>query len=79
MKYCFKKQHIILDALSRLFAIFTMKTNINDLEALDINIYYNEIKNFKILNQIYAYQDILIAILIDFKQRLLNEYAKKKF
>jgi len=79
VKYRLEKQHIISDALSRLFAASAIGADVNVPEALDIDIYYSEIENSEVSDQIYVYQDTLIAISADFKQRLLDGYSKKKF
>jgi hypothetical protein len=50
IKYCSKKQHIISNVLSRLLAIFTIEANINALEALNIDIYHDEIENLEVPN-----------------------------
>ncbi len=79
MKYCSEKQHIIFDTLSRLLAASVIETDVNAPEALDIDIYYSEIQDLKISDQIYIYQNTLIAISVEFKQYLLDKYTKKKF
>ena len=78
IKYRLEKQYIIFDALSRLLVASTIEIDVNALEALDIDIYYSGIQDLEIFDQIYAYQNTLIAILVEFKQRLLDKYAKKK-
>ena len=66
------------DALSCLsIAKFSIKTNLDNFETLDLKIYYSEITNSK-FDQIYIYQDILVAITIEFKSRILDKYIKKK-
>ena len=50
----------------------------NKLEILNLNIYHNELENPKIFDQIYIYQNILMIMSSKFKQRLIDEYVKKK-
>jgi len=79
VKYRSGKQYIISDALFRLSAASAIKTDVNTSRALDIDIYYSGIQDSEISDQIYAYQNTLIAISAEFKKHLLDEYTKKKF
>jgi len=79
VKYCLNKQHIISNAFSRLsIAKSTIKAKNSNIEALDLNTYYNEIIDSKVSNQVYIYQDTIIVILSKFKKSILDKYAKKK-
>ena len=50
----------------------------NKFKILNLNIYHNELENPKILDQVYVYQSTLMIMFLKFKQRLIDEYVKKK-
>ena len=50
----------------------------NRPEVLNLNTYHNGLENPEIPDQVYAYQGILMTMSPKFKQRLIDEYAKKK-
>ena len=78
IKYRSKKEHIILDALSRLSATRSSNEVMNESSTLNLNIFHFDIENLELCDQIYVYQSILIAMSSKFRKRILDEYDKKK-
>lgn len=78
VKYYFDKLYVILDVLLHLLATkSSIEANFDNLETFDLDNYYNKYVNLKLLNQIYIYQDTLIVIILEFKNKILDKYVKK--
>ena len=75
MRYKLNKSHIIFDALNRFLINNRMFNNIKNV--LDIENFHNNIVNFE-NNFIYVKNNELIAISLEFKQKLQNDYEIDK-
>ena len=74
VKYRLDKKHVISDALSRLSAVKSTSSEImNAFDTLDLNIFHSSLENLE-TNQVYAYQDILMIMSLELKNKILNEY-----
>ena len=51
--------------------------NIMIFDIIDINIYHDDIKNSKLLKQMYVYQNIIVVMTINFKIQLFEKYQRK--
>ena len=78
IKYRSEKEHIILDALSRLSAIRSANEVMNESNTLNLNIFHFDIENLELCDQVYVYQSILIAMSSKFRKKILERHDKKK-
>ena len=46
-------------------------------DVIDINIYYDDIKDSKLSKQMYVYQNIIVIITADFKIKLFEKYQRE--
>ena len=76
VRYRFDKRHILFDVLSRLFVD---RFFLNDEKNLNLKSYHVDMKNFFNNQQCLTYHEILIDMFSTFRQRLFDEYVKKKF
>ena len=77
MKYRSNKEHIIFDALFRLFSKNEQsKWSFDD--KLNFDIYYEDIVDFFDDLNCYAFQETFIAMFDEFKKKIKKEYQKKK-
>ena len=77
MKYKSNKEHIIFDALSRLFSE-NEQSEWNFDDKLNFDIYYENIVDFFDNSNCYAFQEILIAMFDEFRKQIKEKYQKKK-
>ena len=75
IKYRLNKEHVIFDALFRLFSKNEQsKCNFDD--KLNIEIYYNDVVDFDDSN-CYAFHEIFIVMFNEFKKQIKKKYQKK--
>ena len=77
IKYRLDKEHVIFDALSRLFSDSDQAIMNKNVDVLNLNNYHDDIEDFE-LDQMYAYQSILIAMSSKFRTKLLDEYQEEQ-
>ena len=82
VKYRLNKNYVVLNVFNRLFfdneQIFVV---VNFENALNLNIYHNNIIDFfcfEQIDEIYAIQILLIVIFNNFRQKIKNNYAAEK-
>ena len=71
------KQHIIPDALSRLPASSVTGALGSAIGALDIDTYHSGMEDPEQPDQVYAYQNTIIAMSPEFRDQILDGYAKE--
>ena len=75
IRYRSNKRHVLFDVL---FRLSTNESFMNDDENLNLKSYHADWENSSINDQRFVYHEILINIFVVFRQRLIDEYVKKK-
>ena len=82
IKYRFDKNHVVSNALSRFFFDNELIKNVRSENKLNLNIYHDNMSNSSCSNQIdvkmYVLHKIIIIMSNDFRQRVFDDYVKKK-
>ena len=75
IRYRFNKKHVISNVF---FRLSTNKIFFNNESNLNLKSYHSDLKNFFVCDRQFAYYESLISMSSNFRQRLIDNYFKKK-
>ena len=76
VKYRPNKNNIVPNALSQFSFDNNLISNASFSDKLNLNIYHNDVLNPS--RDVHVLQKTIVIILLNFRQRVLNDYVKEK-